>query len=167
MPDTHGLYDARKGPHQSTHPTMSRIVVTASALVLSTLVHFAQAQSKHLASVEETRRAAEAIVASMAASNTNGALAQFSPLSVIQGPELEVFRAQVAGAQEKLLREFGPPTGYEYIRQEPLGTRVVRHQLLVFHEKAPMLWNIIFFRQKGGWAITHLHFDGNALKFFP
>ena len=29
-----------------------------------------------------------------------------------------------------------------------------------------MVWNIVFFKQKNGWVITHLHFDGNALAFF-
>ena len=118
-------------------------------------------------SPEETKRVAEGIVASMAASNINGALSDFKPLSVIQGSDFEVFKAQIAGAQEKLLREFGLPTSYEYIRQDTVGTRVLRQQFLIFHENAPMVWNLVFYKQKNGWVIIHLHFDGNSLKLFP
>ncbi len=103
----------------------------------------------------------------MAASNINGALAEFKPLSVIQGPSFDVFRAQVAGAQEKLLREFGLPTGYEFVRQDTVGTRVLRQQFIIFHENAPMVWNLVFYKQEKGWVISHLHFDGNSLKLFP
>ncbi len=146
---------------------MKRLSSIITTLTLSLTSHLAAAQTKFLETAEQTKRAAEAIVASMAASNVQGALADFKPLSVIQGQDFEVFKAQVAGAQERLLREFGLPTGYEYIRQDVVGTRVLRQQFLVFHENAPMVWNIVFFKQKGGWVITHLHFDGNALKLFP
>ena len=146
---------------------MTRIPALLVPLFLALTSHLAAAQSKFLETIEETKRAAEGIVASMATSNVNGALAEFKPLSVIQGADFEVFKAQVAGAQDKLLREFGLPTGYEYIRQDAVGTRVIRHQFLIFHENAPLVWNLVFFKQKNGWVITHLHFDGNALKLFP
>jgi len=140
---------------------------TALIFALATSCQFATAQTKFLESPEQTKRVAEGIVASMAASNINGALSDFKPLSVIQGSEFDVFKAQVAGTQEKLLREFGLPTGYEHIRQDTVGTRVLRQQFLIFHENAPMVWNLVFYKQKNGWVITHLHFDGNSLKLFP
>ena len=146
---------------------MQLLNTALATLALATASQVAAAQTKFLESPEQAKRAAEAIVASMAASNVNGALSEFKPLSVIQGPDFEVFKAQVAGAQEKLLREFGPPTGYEYVRQDTVGTRVLRHQFLIFHENAPMVWNLVFYKQKNGWVISHLHFDGNSLKLFP
>lgn len=146
---------------------MKHISTLFASLLLALTSQSVTAQSKFLETVEETKRAAEGIVASMAASNINGAIAEFKPLSVIQGSDFDVFKAQISGAQDKLLREFGLPTGYEYIRQDPVGTRVIRHQFLVFHENAPMVWNLVFFKQKNGWVITHLHFDGNSLKLFP
>ena len=146
---------------------MHLLITALATLVLAMSSQFAAAQTKFLESTADTKRAAEGIVSGMAASNVNGALADFKPLSVIQGPDFEVFKAQVVGAQEKLLREFGPPTGYEYVRQETVGTRVLRHQFLIFHENAPMVWNLVFYKQKNGWVISHLHFDGNSLKLFP
>lgn len=152
---------------EQTPNTMKYCLSFLAALALASLSQFVAAQTRFLETTEQTQRAAEAIVASVAASNVNGALADFKQLSVIQGPGFDVFKAQIAGTQEKLLREFGSPTGYEYIRQDAVGSRVLRQQFLVFHENAPMVWNIVFFKQKNGWVITHLHFDGNSLKLFP
>ena len=144
-----------------------RTINTISAFAaLAFTSHMVLAQSKFLEGPEQTKRAAEAIVASAAASNINGALTEFQHLSVIQGSDFEVFKAQVFGAQEKLLQAIGAPTGYEYIRQDAIGTRVLRQQFLVFHEKASLLWSVVFFKQEQGWVITHLHFEGNALSFF-
>jgi hypothetical protein len=79
----------------------------------------------------------------------------------------DAFEAQINSQTENLVRRYGPATGYEFLRQEVLGTRLVRYQYLVFHEKAPLRWVFIFYKAEKGWAMTDFKFDGNTNSFFP
>lgn len=88
-------------------------------------------------------------------------------LSVIPAAEFDVFEAQVNSQVANLLRQFGTATGYEFLREEKLGTRLLRLQFLVFHQKAALRWNFVFYKAEKGWVLSHFHFDGNALSFFP
>ena len=125
-----------------------------------------QAQSRFLSSEAEVRKSAEGIVASVAAGNYAGAVKELRPLSVIAPTDFDVFEAQFNSQQVNLLRQFGPPVGYEFLREDKLGTRVIRQQFLVFHEKASLRWSFIFYKSEKGWVISHFVFDGNALSFF-
>ena len=135
--------------------------------VVSLLVPILTAgQSHFLASPEDTRKAAEAIVASVAAGNHAVAFKELRPLSVIQSTDFDVFEAQINSQQANLLRQFGTATGYEFIREDKLGTRLLRQEFLVFHEKAPLRWRFVFYKAEKGWVLPHFYFDGNALTFF-
>jgi len=101
------------------------------------------------------------------ASNFAGAMKELRPISVIPPTEFDVFEAQVNNQLLNLYREFGSPNGYEFLREDRLGTRVVREQFLVFHEKAAMRWNFVFYKTDKGWVLSHFKFDGNAMTFFP
>jgi hypothetical protein len=65
------------------------------------------------------------------------------------------------------LRQYGSATGYEFIREDKLGTRLIRLQFLVFHEKAPLRWNFVLYKVEKGWVATDFKFDGLALSYFP
>lgn len=138
-------------------------------LILATLaVSFtASAQSKFLPNAADAKRAAEGIVASIAASNFPGAWKEMKPLSVIPGSEIDVFEAQFNSQVESILRRFGSPIDYELVREESLGASLVRYQFLVRHEKAPLRWMFVFYRAEKGWVMTDFKFDGNAPTFFP
>jgi hypothetical protein len=142
---------------------MLRHLLLALALIAPGL---STAQTRFLSSPDEVRKVAEAIVASLGASNSDGAIKQIRPLSVVPPTEFDVFEAQFNNQQLNMLRQFGAPSGYEYVREDKVGTRLVRHQFLVFHEKAPIRWNFVFYKAEKGWVISHFAFDGNAMSFF-
>ena len=137
------------------------------AVVLALLPILAGAQSRFLQSIDEGRTVTEGIIASVAAGNMSGALRELQPLSVIQSTDFDVFKAQVNSQQENMLRLFGAPNGYEFVRVDKLGTRLARFQYLVFHEKAAMRWNFVLYKAEKGWVISHFTFDANAVAFFP
>lgn len=137
------------------------------ALCVLCSVAAASAQTRFLSSPAEVRKVAEGIVASVAAGNLGGAVKELRPLSVIPLADFDVFEAQLNSQQANLLRQFGSPTGYEYVREDRVGTRMVRHQFMVFHEKSALRWNFVFYKAERGWVISHFIFDGNALAFFP
>lgn len=143
---------------------MHRLLLIFTTLAIS---FTASAQSKFLPNAADAKRAAEGIVASIAASNFPGAWKEMKPLSVVPATEIEVFEAQFNSQAENILRRFGSPIGYELIREESLGTALVRYQFLVRHEKAPLRWMFVFYRAEKGWVMTDFKFDGNASTFFP
>jgi hypothetical protein len=141
-----------------------RNFMLAVVLVLTSLS--ASAQSRYLPSPHEARKVIEGIVASVAANNFGGALKELRPLSVIDSAEFDVFEAQVNSQQANILRQFGEPNGYEFIKEEKLGSRLLRYQFLVFHKKAAMRWNFVVYKAEKGWVISHFVFDANANNFF-
>ena len=142
---------------------MPRFLVFVTALLFSM---FANAQSTFLSSSSDAKKAAEGVVASIAAGNYPGAWKELKPLSVLPQAEIEAFEAQFNSQVENLLRRFGSSSGYELYREEALGSSLVRYQFLVRHEKAPLRWMFVFYRAEKGWVLTDFKFDGNATTFF-
>ena len=105
-------------------------------------------------------------MAALAASNPNGAVATMQPYTVVPASDFDVFKAQFLGQQDKLIGQFGLPSGYEFIRSDNVGTRVVRHTFLVFYDKAPIRWSFVCYKAASGWVLTHFNFEGNASTFF-
>lgn len=137
------------------------------ALITLCLCLSANAQSKRLANEAEVKRAAEGIVAAVAAGNVQGALKELRPLSVIPSTEFDVFEAQVNSQHANLLRQFGESDGYELAREDRVGSRLLRLQYLVFHKNAPIRWVFVFYRATEGWQLSHFAFDGNAMVYVP
>ena len=143
-----------------------------SKLLLLALIFFAShglaiGQSRFLATNDEAKNVGQGIVASLAAGNYAGAMKELKPLSVIPVAEFDAFEAQFNSQLENLLRRFGAPTGYELFREEKSGSRMIRYQYLVFHEKAPIRWMLVFYKGEKGWYMTDFKFDTNGSSFFP
>ena len=136
-------------------------------LYLGLLSLSAGAQSRFLASPDEARKAAEGIIASAASGNFAGAFKELRPLSVIPSADFDVFEAQFNSQAANLMRQFGPPSGYEFYREDKFGSRMLRYQFIVFHEKSALRWNLVLYKAEKGWVITHFLFDGNAMTYFP
>ena len=139
----------------------------ATVLVGLVVVGSASAQTKFLPTESEARKSAEGIVASVASGNPSGSLKELKPISVIPESDFAVFEAQFNSQQENLLRQFGAATGYEFIRLDKGGSRLLRYTFLVFHEKAPLRWTFVFYKAEKGWVLSHFAFDGNAIQYFP
>ena len=139
---------------------------TLIAIACFALVFPAFGQTKFLPGPAEARKVAESMVASVAAGNFAGALAQLRPLSVLPSAELDVLEAQYNTQAAQLLQRFGPPLGYEFIREEKSGASLLRYTFIVRYEKAPLRWIFIFYRAEKGWVNTDFKFDGNLGALF-
>lgn len=139
------------------------LFVVLSLLASSALAH---AQSRFFGSPEEAKKFAEGIVAYVAASNYSAAMKELRPVSVIPPADFDLFEAQFNSQLANMLRQFGSASGYEAVRTDKLGTRLLREQFFVFHEKSLLRWNFIFYKAEKGWVLSHFAFDGNAVTFF-
>jgi hypothetical protein len=144
---------------------MRNALIVAAFLIAGSELTFAQ--SRLLASADEARKASDSIVGNVSTGNFVGALKEMKPLSVIPSAEFDAFEAQVNAQLENLLRRFGPPNAYELIREDKVGTRLVRYQYLVFHEKGPIRWTLVFYKSDKGWNINEFKFDFNSQAYFP
>jgi hypothetical protein len=132
---------------------MLKLILTL--VFAATIPTLAAAQSRALESTEAARKASDGIISALAADSSSSALKELRPLSVIPSADFDVFEAQFNSQQANLLRQFGNPSGYEFLREDRLRSRLIRFQSLVFHEKAPLRWNIVFYRSEKGWVISH------------
>ena len=137
------------------------------ALVAAAVPAIVFGQTQYLPDAVAARKAAEGIVASIAAGNPVGAWKQLRPLSVVPAGEFDVFEAQYGSQQAQLLQRFGPPVGYEFVKEENVGTTLLREQFIVRNEKVPTRWVFVFYRTEKGWVITDFKFDGNIQALFP
>ena len=127
----------------------------------------AASQTRFLQSVDEAKHAAEGVVASVAANNFSGAWKELRPLSVVPASEFDVFEAQFNSQWGNLLQRYGSALGYELVREDPVGSSLVRYTFLVRHEKAPIRWVLVFYRAEKGWVATDFKFDGSVNVLFP
>ncbi len=134
--------------------------------LLFAVLQTANAQSKYLATAEDTKKFADSMVASIAAGNMPGATNELRKLITISSKEFDLFEAQLGAQAGNFLTQIGSPNGYEFIRETRLGTHLIRQQFLVFHEKASLRVNLVFYKTKKGWVVTHFNFDTLALNFF-
>jgi hypothetical protein len=144
---------------------MFRPLYVAVLLLASSSLSFAQ--SRYLSTPEEAKKFAEGVVAYVAASNYAAAMKELRPVSVIPPADFDLFEAQFNSQLGNILRQMGSASGYEALRTDKLGSRMIREQFMVFHEKSALRWNFIFYKAEKGWVLSHFMFDANAVTFFP
>ena len=143
---------------------MFRSLIFGSSIF--TFMLLANAQTKFIENEAATKKFAEGIAASFSTGNVGGVLKELKPLMPISDAEFGLVEAQIATQAGNFLRQLGSPIEYEYIRRNAFGVNLIRHQLLVLHEKAPLRVNLVFYKGEKGWFVTHFFFDANALTFF-
>jgi hypothetical protein len=124
------------------------------------------AQTKYLNKAEDTKKFAEGIAASIATGNMPGATKELRQVMISSPADFDLFEAQLATQAGTFLAQIGSPKSYEFISENRLGASLIRQQLLVLHEKAPLRINIVFYKSEKGWVVTHFYFDTNTLNFF-
>lgn len=134
---------------------------------LALTVSMAQAQTALLPREADTKALAEKVVKSVAEGQWKSGWDAMRAASVIPANELNVVEAQIVGEMEKISARLGKPTGHEFVVSEKVGDRLVRHQLLVHHEKALIRWMLVSYNTGGGWALTDFKFDANYTVLFP
>jgi hypothetical protein len=64
------------------------------------------------------------------------------------------------------LELLGAPTGFEFLKAEPLGESIMRLLYVLKFEEQPMLWEFHFYMFNERWSVIKLNFDAdlNTLK---
>ncbi|KQU67884.1 MULTISPECIES: hypothetical protein [unclassified Rhizobacter] len=142
---------------------MNRIFI---AIILSLAMATCFAQGKTFGSPAEVRKFTDGLMGSIGAGKYENAWKQLRPASLLPGAEIDAFTAQFASQQPNIALRYGKPTGYEYIRDQQVGTALIRFQYIAKFERSPMRWLFIFYRTDTGWVMTDFKFDGNVNALF-
>jgi hypothetical protein len=60
---------------------------------------------------------------------------------------------------ETAIPQFGKILGYEILREEKLGTSLVRLVYLLKSERHPTVWEFYFYKPKNAWFVSQVHFS--------
>lgn len=76
--------------------------------------------------------------------------------------ESKTMRAQT----QKALDAYGPVLGYEMIREEPLGTHLLRRTYVLTGEQLPLRWKFYFYKPTDRWKLIDLRIDDAIVEWF-
>ncbi len=136
------------------------------AFLLSIASVASLAQSKAFGTPADVRKFADSVMASIGTGKYENAWKQLRVASYLPAAEMDAFTAQFASQQPTIATRYGKPTGHEYVRDQQVGTALLRFQYIAKFEHAPMRWYFIFYRTDAGWSLTDFKFDGNANALF-
>ena len=126
----------------------------------------ALAQQAPFATPADVRKFADAVMNLVGNGKYDDAWRRMKPATLVPPAEFDAFAAQFASQMPTLAPRYGKPLGYEYIRDQQVGTALLRFQYIIKHERSAMRWNMIFYRSAAGWVLTDFKFDGNIGSLF-
>lgn len=78
-----------------------------------------------------------------------------SGIPQVKPQAVDVLKSQTTS----LLSFFGAILDYEKIREENIGSSLVRFVYILKHEKAPTIWQFYFYRPKDNWFLVNVTFN--------
>jgi hypothetical protein len=67
---------------------------------------------------------------------------------------------------QKALDAYGPVLGYELVREEKLGTHLMRRTYLLVGETLPLRWKFYFYQPADRWLLIDLRIDDAIAEWF-
>lgn len=67
---------------------------------------------------------------------------------------------------QKALDAYGPVTGYELVREEKLGTHIMRRTYILTGETLPLRWKFYFYNPGKRWKLIDLRIDDAIAEWF-
>jgi hypothetical protein len=125
------------------------------------------AQARTLSTPAEARKFTDTVMGNVGTGKYENAWKQMKPLAIVPAAEFDAFAAQFASQLPNLAPRYGNPTGFEYIRDQQVGTALLRFQYIAKYERSAMRWIFVFYRTEAGWVLSDFKFDGNISALFP
>lgn len=67
---------------------------------------------------------------------------------------------------QKAIDAYGPVVGYELLKEEKLGTHLIRRTYLLVGEGLPMRWRFYFYRAEKDWQLIDMRVDDALVQWF-
>jgi hypothetical protein len=142
---------------------MTRILV----LVVLLLSHLSvSAQQPPFATPADVRKFTDAVMGLIGSGKYEDAWKRMKPASIIPPADFDAFAAQFNSQLPNFTPRYGKPNGFEYLRDQQLGTSLLRFQYIAKYERSATRWIFVFYRTSSGWVLTDFKFDGNISALF-
>ncbi|MBI5396110.1 MAG: hypothetical protein HZA91_12510 [Verrucomicrobia bacterium] len=67
---------------------------------------------------------------------------------------------------EELVQGYGPVLGYELVKVQHVGKNLCQMTYLTRSERAPVAWQITFYRPAGTWRVFNVRMDDRIMELF-
>lgn len=115
----------------------------------------------------DARNLTDQIMARIGYGDFEGGFRLMKPFLVIPEAEFEVAMAQMKNQVPSITQRFGKSLGQEFVREDKVGTSLLRIVHLHHFEKHPMRWTFFFYKGKDGWILNTFKFDDDIRSLFP
>jgi hypothetical protein len=135
-------------------------------LAAASLGHAALAQTKSLPDAKAVRALTDSIMSKVAAGDLEGGLRTMQPYIVVPSAEFETTIAQAKTQAPVMAQRFGKSVGWEFLKEDRAGERLLRVQHLQLFERHATLWTFYFYRAPQGWVLNTFLFKDDIKTFF-
>lgn len=102
---------------------------------------------------------AEQVMQKVSAGEIRAGRDLIKPYTIVPESELETWATKVEQMQPMAQARYGQPLGYELLRNDTIGTSLVRLVYLQRNEKHPLVWTFVFYRNDKGWTVNSFAFS--------
>jgi hypothetical protein len=145
---------------------MKSLFASVVAVVLWCVVSSSLYAQQQLPSPEAARDLAERVMQRVAKDDIEGGLATLKPYWLMGPGEFDAIAEKVKLQLPLLRQRFGKAIGYEFIRDEKVGTSLHQFTYLQRFEKHATRWVFIFYRGEKDWLLNSFWFDDNTRALF-
>lgn len=140
---------------------MFRFLFVLLIYIFATTAHSQPRQTQ-----ADVRKLTDSIMGFVGTGKFDSAWKQLKASTIIPAAEFDAFTAQFASQQPNIALRYGRPTGHEYIRDEQIGTALLRIQYIAKYQHSAMRWQFLFYRTENGWLVSDFKFDANLNELF-
>lgn len=144
---------------------MKKIIIAIFILVASAAT-FA-AGGRNLSSREETKRLSDDFMKKISDGQIGPAFESIRPYFPLPDNEFAVTLDKTVKQLATISVQYGRPAGYELVKEEMVGTSLVKYTYLQKFEKNALRWSLLFYGPGNRWQINNLNWDSKIRKLFP
>lgn len=74
--------------------------------------------------------------------------------------------AKLQQRAEELIQGYGPVLGYEFVKAQVVGKSLCQMTYLTRSERAPVVWQITFYRLAETWRVFNVRMDDRVMDLF-
>ena len=141
-------------------------LLSALVLLAAASGNTALAQTKTLPDLKAVRALTATIMSKVAAGDLEGGLRIMQPYIVVPAAEFETTIGQAKLQVPVMAQRFGKSIGWEFLKEDQAGDRLLRIEQLQLFERHATLWTFYFYRSPQGWVLNTFLFRDDIKTFF-
>lgn len=122
--------------------------------------------SERLSGTTEARQLTDNVMSKIAAGEVEAGLRLAKPYLVIPDAEFKAIVVQTNLQLPTIGKRFGKSVGYEFIREDKVGTSFFRAIQVQRFEKHITRWTFYFYKTPTGWVLNTFNFDDKIQLLF-